>query len=104
MWTVVPDPDGIEYIVSPDLQLSNADNRWGRLTGDCDDSATLAAALCTANSYLCWFVAIRLSGNTEFSHVWLRVPTPIGYLDIDPIVPASELPIRGYAEKMELVV
>lgn len=102
-WVLVPDPPDAEFVRAPDLQLCLA-FQYGYLSGDCDDSATLAAALLNALGFPCWFVAIRLQNDSEFSHVWLRTLEDSGFLDIDPIVDESLLPIRHYAEKIELVV
>lgn len=78
----------------------------GRLAGDCDDAATLAAALLVSLQFPCSFIAIRLHGSDEFSHVWARTVSSDGaaFLDIDPIVPAYLMPIQNYAEAMEVLV
>ncbi len=94
-----PDPPNIEYTVEPELQLCWADSR-GFLVGDCDDAATLAAALLLVNRVPCWFVALRQDGEDEFSHVFCRTVDR----DIDPIAPAEMLPHRSYAEKIELIL
>lgn len=98
-WIVKPDPLGIEYVVSPDLQLCFFD-KVGFLAGDCDDAATLAAALLVAFGVPCWFVAIRMAGDRDFSHVFCRTEAR----DIDPIVPLSILPHVVYAEKIDLIL
>lgn len=95
-WRIVPDPDYVEFISSPVRQLALYAER-GYLSGDCDDAATLAASLLAAGGWPCVLVAIRLHGYTEFSHVFARTPE----IDIDPIVPATALPITNYAETME---
>jgi len=95
-WTIVPDPPEAEFIMSPALMLG-----CGWLAGDCDDAATLAGAVLIALGIRAVFMAIRTVSDQDFSHVFVRVP---GYgLDIDPIVPASQIPIR-YAEAMVLEV
>lgn len=68
----------------------------GHFVGDCDDAATLAAAL--LEDWPCRFVALRLPGDIEYSHVWLECAGK----PIDPIVPASALPIRAPGERMIL--
>ena len=105
-WVIVPDPPDAEFVMAPDLQLCLQGSDPGYcLRGDCDDSATLAASLLFTLGYPCWFVAIRLPGESEFSHVWTRTLSVDGMLlDIDPIVNEAALPISQFAEKLELGV
>lgn len=103
-WVIVPDPPDAEFVMGPDLQLCQ-EQQNGYLYGDCDDSATLAAALLYTLGIPCWFVAIRLPGEIEFSHVWTRtLSVDSMFLDIDPIVSEAALPITQFAEKLELGV
>lgn len=97
VWRIVPDPDDAEFVRTPQLQISQ-----GLFAGDCDDAATLACSLLASLQIPCSFVAIRMTTETAFSHVFAR-----GYdrfprvpVDIDPIVPASEIPIQGVAEQI----
>ena len=100
-WRIVPDPIGFEFVRAPELQLQIADRSGGILRGDCDDAATLAASLLYALQWPCYVVALRPPGSSEFAHVFCRVPLNGGVnLDIDPIMPEGELPIRGFAEMM----
>ncbi len=106
-WVVVPDPPEAEFVMSPDLQLCQ-EMQNGYLYGDCDDSATLAASLLFTLGYPCWFVAGRLPGETEFSHVWTRTHqngygSHGNYLDIDPIVNESQLPLH-FESTLQLTV
>lgn len=96
-WRIVPDPYDVEFISSPVRQLALLSER-GYLAGDCDDAATLAASILAAGGWGCTLVAIRLHGYPEFSHVFCRTPE----IDIDPIVPATALPITNYAETLEV--
>lgn len=91
--------------MAPDLQLSQFETN-GYLYGDCDDSATLSAALLDSLGVRCWFVAIRNLGEEEFSHVWVRAVASDhqGVVDIDPIVRMDMLPLRGFVEKLELCI
>jgi transglutaminase-like putative cysteine protease len=98
-WRVVPDPVEAEYIRAPVFQIQFL-NEFGYLEGDCDDASTLAASLLAALSIPCEFRACRLHGDDEFSHVWCRSQG----IDIDPIVPAEALPIKNYAELMQVIV
>jgi transglutaminase-like putative cysteine protease len=102
-WRVVPDPPEAEYVQSPSYQL-RVFSSVGILSGDCDDAATLAAALVAVQGYPCWFVAFRMPNESEFSHVFLRC-NPGGYfVDIDPIVSPDVIPITGMAETMQVNV
>ncbi len=98
-WVVVPDPPEAEFVMGPDLQLCQ-EMQNGYLYGDCDDSATLAASLLFTLGFPCWFIAGRLPGEVEFSHVWTRT---VGNLDIDPIVQESQLPLH-FESTLQLVV
>jgi hypothetical protein len=101
-WVIVPDPPDAEFVMSPDLQLCQ-ELQNGYLYGDCDDSATLAASLLATLGFPCWFVAIRLPGDVEFSHVWTTTLSLDGSpLNIDPIV-ADQQPLH-FAESIRLVV
>lgn len=95
-WRIVPDPPDAEFIRSPAYIL-----RCGDIEGDCDDAATFAASILTAMGYPALLMAVRQSYETDFSHVFVRVPGL--NLDIDPIVPAELIPIR-YGEAMVLAV
>jgi hypothetical protein len=100
---VVPDPEHAEFVCSPDIQLQFF-NCYRVLRGDCDDSATLAAALLFQLGVDCSLIAIRTGFDPDFSHVFTRAFLVDGFLDIDPIVDASLLPIQNFVEKMELPV
>lgn len=93
------DPHDAELIRAPDRQLQELACR-GYLVGDCDDAATLGAALLYSLGIPAQFVVIRMPWEEDFSHVFLRC----GSLDIDPIAPPELLPIRGYAEMLEFAV
>jgi hypothetical protein len=89
----------VEFVSSPVRSMCLFQER-GYLSGDCDDSATLAACLLAAGGWPCTLVAIRLPDYAEFSHVFARAPG----LDIDPIVPATALPITNFAETLEVEI
>jgi hypothetical protein len=95
-WAIVPDPPEAEYIRSPVHMV-----QCRLFQGDCDDAATLAASVLTALGYPVLLVATRQHYETDFSHVFARVP--LMNLDIDPIVPPERMPI-SYAEAMVLLV
>jgi hypothetical protein len=106
-WRIVPDPETAEYIRTPTRQLRDYFED-GHFSGDCDDAATLAASLLLALGISSIMIAIRMPYEMDFSHVFLRVPFTGShrgaYIDIDPIVPESQLPIEGYAETIEVYV
>lgn len=96
-WRIVPDPETVEYIRTPRRQLRDA-IKLGVFEGDCDDASTLAASILAARGIPSELVAIRLPGDKEFSHVFLR---SFG-LPIDPIT--GGLLIQDHAEEMILPI
>jgi len=98
-WKPVPDPPDAEWITTP---LRHLQWYWNvaMMAGDCDDAATLGAAIALAAGWPAEFVAIRNLAESEFSHVFLRA----GGMDIDPIVPESEMPIQGLFETIQMEV
>jgi hypothetical protein len=130
-WVVRPDPVDAEYIESPFFQMMQFEeghlfmictdgSTWPctsplsqliefdkehYFAGDCDDASTLAASLLHALGWPCSFVAYRLPNHNEFSHVNLHCPLGAGIeLEIDPVTPLEQLPIRGTAETMVLTL
>ena len=95
VWRIVPDPVEAEFVRSPAWVV-----RSRQFEGDCDDSATLATSVLIALGIPSLIVAVRMATETEFSHVFVRVPS-YGNLDIDPIVPVEHMPIR-FGEAMVL--
>jgi hypothetical protein len=103
-WIIVPDPPDAEYVEGPLLQIIKAQQN-GYLAGDCDDAATMAACLVSILHWPSTLIAYRLPGQIDFSHVSLRVPLMNGgVIDIDPIVPEDQLPIRGAFEMQVPVI
>lgn len=109
VWYVFPDPENMEYVRTPELQLrilseSNA------FVGDCDDAATMAAALVLAAGGCGCLFAIRQPWRYEFSHVWFRAAQSLeamnagAFVDIDAVTPREYLPIHNYAEEMLVCV
>jgi hypothetical protein len=109
-WQFEADPPEYEFIRTPALQLQQAfAGAAGSpivLKGDCDDASVLAASLLAALHWPCVFVAIRVRPDPDFSHVFVRTPSTLGHyeIDIDPIVPASMLPLTGNFELMKVEV
>lgn len=101
-WITRPDPPDVEWIKPPGWRVADDD-----YAGDCDDAATFAAALLLADpgaleGWRMEFCAVRMPDKAEFSHVWLECDDGVVHVDIDPIVPAAHLPVRGFAETMRL--
>ena len=55
-------------------------------SGDCDDIATLLAAMCMASGNTCEFLLASYASKTSMpTHVFLRVNTPSGPMVLDPV-------------------
>lgn len=100
-WIIVPDPDEYEYVRAPKLQAESFFDT-GYLVGDCDDAATLSACLLKALEWSATLIAIRRPEESEFSHVFTRAFENDYIIDIDPIVPLHQMPIRDIAEIMQV--
>jgi len=90
-------PESYEIVRTPQFMLHN----WltqGWFSGDCDDVATMAAALLLSFGHSAKFVAIRYSHPTEFEHVFVESD---GFR-IDPTVPIGT--IHRELERMTLEV
>jgi hypothetical protein len=100
---VVPDPEEYEFVRAPKLQAEEYFD-CGYLQGDCDDSATMAAALLCSLGWRNWLTAIRRPNDSEFSHVFCSAHDSNYLVHIDPIVPAHHMPIPAseIAEVMEV--
>lgn len=81
----VRDPVGVESVADPGTTLQ-------RMVGDCDDKATLLAALLEVVGYPCRFVMAGYDGG-DFSHVYLQCHFNGDWHDLD----ATELGPIGYA-------
>lgn len=103
-WVFRPDPPEAEYIEGAPYQLSQFWER-GYFAGDCDDASTMAATLVHSIGWPCSFLAYRLPGASQFSHVNVLCPGALGYaadLEIDPVTPRDRLPIVEVDEVMEV--
>lgn len=88
-----PDPDGIEFIELPSTLIRTVE-RGGIAQGDCDDVATLAAALGLAVGLTARFVVAGFRRPpTPFEHVWTELTGPGlgGWMDMDTTAPAQSL-------------
>lgn len=54
-------------------------------SGDCDDMATLLAAMCMACGNTCEFLLASYMPGSMPTHVFLRVNTPSGPMVLDPV-------------------
>lgn len=78
-----PDPRDVETVRTPYEQLRQIDER-GVMYGDCDDAATLVAALAKAVGQRVRFVVIGFQTATApYQHVYAEMATPDGWGDFD---------------------
>lgn len=54
-------------------------------SGDCDDIATLLAAMLMSCGNQCRFVLVGLTSKNAPSHVYVEVRTPGGWVTLDPV-------------------
>lgn len=85
------DPTLAEALHDP-LEVLGDIARNGIARVDCDDVATLAAALALAIGLKPRFVVAAFCPSRRFSHVWTEIRTPIGWFPIDPIRPHVSAP------------
>lgn len=95
----IPDPriDG-EVLRTPRYLLEQID-REGQAAGDCDDVATLAAALGKSVGLRARFVVLAFAPGGPFRHVFTELHTPRGWREMDVTEPARQRrahrPTRG---------
>lgn len=75
-WTETPDPYGVEYVKSPEYQLTTAAAHDGKLLGDCDDLATLGAGLALAAGWRARYCAAVIPPARVPSHVYAVAVNP----------------------------
>ena len=68
----------VEFVKEPGQLLKTR-------AGDCDDMATLLAAMLMAMGNRCDFVLARFNGSPIPSHVYVRVLSPKGPIVLDPV-------------------
>lgn len=94
-----PDPPHLELLVTPLAHFQNM-ARDGVTRGDCDDVATLGAAMARAAGWRARFVLFGFfgsSGSTPYSHVFTEVQVRPGapWVDLDVTrTAATPLPSR----------
>lgn len=94
-WRFVDDPFNVELLVEPATALANA-QRTGTVTGDCDEAATLGAALGAAIGLRPTFTVLAFvdeSGVDRLCHVYAVLLTDDGRaVDLDITRPSSGVP------------
>lgn len=85
------DPPGRESVKAPALMMREVE-AYGRSAGDCDDVATLGAALGHALGFRPFFVVVGFEAGGPYHHVYTYLPTSAGPVDLDTTAPAQELP------------
>jgi len=83
----VPDAWNAEVVRSPTYMLRRI-QRSGVAYGDCDDMATLAAALGLALGIPARYVLVGFNGG-PLEHVFTELWTPDGWVTVDPSKPAD---------------
>lgn len=90
----VADPQGVESVRHPD-QMLNEIFRTGTAAGDCDDLATLGAALLRAMGFAACLVVVSARASGEFHHVLFGARLGASLITLDPqqrmfnVLPAS---------------
>jgi transglutaminase-like putative cysteine protease len=82
-----PDPVGHELIRAPRTMLQRIQSQ-GWAEGDCDDVATLGAALGKALGLPARFVLLSFSPRGPFSHVYTELGTGCCWRELDTSAPA----------------
>lgn len=95
-WHFAPDPRAHETLVPPGAQL-RVEAQTGRLAGDCDDGAILAASLLLALGIPARFVVLGFGpGVPPFQHVFTEAHTPSGWQELDVTARERKPPTRRW--------
>lgn len=86
----VDDPVGVEWVAPPAALLRDIEKRHWTL-GDCDDVATLGAALAGAMGQPARFVVIGFEPGGPMKHVFSEVWTGRRWLDLDTTRRAQDI-------------
>lgn len=81
-----------EVLRSPTYMLRRIE-RDGAAFGDCDDMATLAAALGRAAGFPARLILVGFGAAEPYSHVYAELQTPAGWVTIDPVAPPEGAPV-----------
>lgn len=82
------DPEGLELIRTPELLVRQIECH-GTAVGDCDDVATLGAALGMAVGLRAVYVLLAFHLARPFEHVYTELVTPSGPVELDTTKPAQ---------------
>ena len=82
------DPPGVELIRTPELLVRQIECH-GYAVGDCDDVATLGAALGLAVGLVPTYVLVGFSDSAPFAHVYTELATEAGAVELDTTRPAQ---------------
>lgn len=83
-----PDPPGWELLHHPRAMIEDA-AAGGRVTGDCDDVATLGAALGAAVGLPARFVLLAFTGDGPWEHVYADLWTGARWAELDTTRPVQ---------------
>jgi transglutaminase-like putative cysteine protease len=87
----VRDPASVELLTTPGEQLRQIADT-GSTYGDCDDAATLGAALAIAGGLPVRYVLYGFGPPPSFfSHVFVEIPTSAGAVDLDVTRPMQSV-------------
>jgi transglutaminase-like putative cysteine protease len=86
----LPDPRGVELLRTPRYMLDRIAED-GTVHADCDDAATLGAALALVIGLPARFVAVGFRARGPLSHVFTEVLTPEGWRELDVTRPSNRL-------------
>jgi len=86
----------VEFLKSPRRLLATG-------TGDCDDMATLLAAMLMSCGNEVRFVTVGFQNSSPpaFSHVFLQVKTPHGWVSLDPVSNKVTREMHNHATVLE---
>jgi transglutaminase-like putative cysteine protease len=83
-----PDPPGVEFVRDPLYMLRRIGSQ-GYAEGDCDDVATLGAALGAASYLPARFRLLSFGPAEPFEHVFTELGTGTGWVELDTTRPQA---------------
>jgi transglutaminase-like putative cysteine protease len=96
------DLPGFEVVTFPETLITGQLLPFGRIAADCDDIATLAAALGLALGLRARLLVVEFAGQDGFGHIWTALAVPGGeWIDCDPTRPIQTPPVvRAWAREV----
>lgn len=82
------DPAGVEMVQEPRITIEER-------MGDCDDMATLLAAMLMRYGHRCYFTLVSLDEVGPPSHVYVDLLTPTGLVTFDPVANKTTYDMLG---------